>query len=134
MRLLITVQPRSQVGFWGTSITLSTSAAGSPPLSYQWQKDGVPIIGATETSLVLTNLQMTDGGGYTAVVTNLYGVDSSAPAYLTMNPAVVSLALYAGVTIDGVVGLTYGIQYSRRTDSVGMVSTDFLTGRTGYRC
>ena len=29
-----------------------------------------------------------------------------------MNPAGVSLALYAGITIEGVVGLTYGIQYS----------------------
>jgi hypothetical protein len=29
-----------------------------------------------------------------------------------MNPAGVSLALYAGVTIEGVVGLTYGIQCS----------------------
>jgi hypothetical protein len=53
---------------------------------------------------------MADAGGYVAVVTNFYGAASSAPAYLTMNPAGVSLALYAGVTIDGVVGLTYGIQ------------------------
>jgi len=29
-----------------------------------------------------------------------------------MNPAGVSLALYSGITIDGVVGLTYGIQFS----------------------
>jgi hypothetical protein len=44
------------------------------------------------------------------VVANAYGSTTSSNAYLTMNHAGVSLALYSGVTIDGVVGLTYGIQ------------------------
>jgi hypothetical protein len=35
---------------------------------------------------------------------------TSAPAYLTVNPAGVSIALYPGVTIDGVAGFTYGVQ------------------------
>ena len=61
---------------------------------------------------MLTNLQLTDAGNYSVVVTNDYGSTTSSNAYLTMNPAGVSLALYSGITIDGVVGLTYGIQYS----------------------
>jgi hypothetical protein len=81
-------------------------------LSYQWQKDTVPIAGAIGSSLVLTNLQMADAGNYSVVVTNDYGTTTSSNAYLTMKPAGVSLALYAGITIDGVVGLTYGIQYT----------------------
>ena len=55
---------------------------------------------------------MTDAGNYSVVVTNDCGTTTSSNAYLTMNPAGVSLALYSGITIDGVVGLTYGIQYS----------------------
>jgi hypothetical protein len=55
---------------------------------------------------------MTDAGYYSVVVTNECGSTTSSSAYLTMNPAGVFLALYAGITIDGVVGLTYGIQYS----------------------
>ena len=47
---------------------------------------------------------------YSVVVTNDYGGAISNPAILTMNPAGVSLDLYSGITIDGVVGLTYGIQ------------------------
>jgi len=35
------------------------------------------------------------------------------------NPAGVSLALYAGITIDGVVGLTCGIQYSTNLSIAG---------------
>jgi hypothetical protein len=46
------------------------------------------------------------------VITNGYGSAISSNAYLTVNPAGVSLALYSGITIDGAVGLTYGIQYS----------------------
>ena len=110
--LAITTQPRSQLGFWGKSATFTVAATGEQPMSYQWQKGGTPITGASDASLVLTNLQMTDAGAYSVVVTNVYGSVTSSPAILTMNPAGVSLALYAGVTIDGVVGLTYGIQYT----------------------
>jgi hypothetical protein len=109
---LITSQPQNQVGYWGKSVTFTVTVLGSPPLSYQWQKDSAPVTGGTGPSLVLTNLQLSDAGTYSVVVTNSLGSTTSSNAYLMMNPAGVSLALYAGVTIDGVVGLTYGIQFS----------------------
>jgi hypothetical protein len=105
-------QPSSQIGYWGKSVTLTVTAVGNSPLSYQWLKNATAIVGATGSSLFLTNLQMADAGNYLVVVTNAYGSTTSSNAYLTMNPAGVSLALYSGITIDGVVGLTYGIQYS----------------------
>jgi hypothetical protein len=108
----IKTQSRSQVGYWGKSVTFTVTAEGPAPLSYQWLKDGTPLPGATGSSLTLTNLQATDAAGYSVVVTNDYGSVTSSTAYLTVNPASVSLALYSGITIDGVVGLTYGIQYS----------------------
>ena len=109
---IITSQPHSQVGYWGKSVILTVTTAGTAPLSYQWLQNGTPIQGATGSSLVLTNLQLTNAGDYSVVVTNAYGSATSGNAYLTVNPAGVSLALYSGITIDGVVGLTYGIQYS----------------------
>jgi hypothetical protein len=109
---IITSQPRGQVGYWGKSVTLSVTAVGVPPLSYQWLKGGTPIDGGSGSSLVLTNLQLNDAGNYSVVVTNECGNTTSSNAFLTMNPAGVSLALYSGITIDGVVGLTYGIQCS----------------------
>ncbi|VXD15923.1 T9SS type A sorting domain-containing protein [Marinoscillum sp. 108] len=49
----------------------------SPPLpgvgtsdSYYWERDGVVISGATESTLTLTNLQASDGGEYVLYVTN----------------------------------------------------------------
>jgi hypothetical protein len=110
--VLITSQPQGQVGYWGKSVTLTVTGIGTTPFSYQWLKDGTPLGGASGSSLVLTNLQLTDAGNYSVVITNAYGSTTSSNAYLTMNPAGVSLALYSGITIDGVVGLTYGIQYN----------------------
>ncbi len=108
----IKVQPRNHVGYWGKSAIFTVTASGATPLSYQWRKDSVPISGATGSSLTLTNLQIGDAGNYSVVVTNSVGSATSSNAYLTMNPAGVSLALYSGITIDGVAGLTYGIQYN----------------------
>ena len=58
----------------------------------------------------LTNLAMTDGSAYTVVVSNYLGSVTSSPAMLMVNPAGISLGLYPGVTVDGVVGKTYGIE------------------------
>jgi hypothetical protein len=108
----IQVQPSSQLGYWGKSVSFSVRASGFAPLSFQWNKDEAPLAGATTNSLILTNLQMSDAGVYSVVITNVYGSVTSNPAILTMNPAGVSFALYGGVTIDGVVGFTYGVQYT----------------------
>ncbi len=108
----IQTQPPSQIGYWGKSVEFDVRASGAAPLVYQWLKDGTSIGGATNSSLVITNLQFSDAGSYSVVVTNLVGSITSNPAILAVNPAGVSVALYAGVTIDGVTGLTYGIQYT----------------------
>ena len=105
-------QPQSQLGFWGKSVAFNVSAIGTGLLTYQWQKGGQALAGATNSSLLLTNLQLTDAGIFSVVVTNVSGSVTSNPAVLTVNPAGVSIALDSGVTIDGVVGLTYGIQYT----------------------
>ena len=106
----ITNQPQSQLGYWGKSVTFSVGATGASPITYQWLKDNNPIADATNSVLLLSNLQTTNAGTYTVVVINPYGSTPSASATLTVNPAGMSIALYAGVTIDGVVGQTYGIQ------------------------
>jgi hypothetical protein len=108
--LRITHQPQSQLGYWGKSAMFTVEASGLPPISYQWQKDGTQIPGATDPSLTLTNLLMTDGGSYSVVVTNVQGSLTSKPAILTVNPAGVSVDLHIAVTIEGVVGYVYGVQ------------------------
>ena len=78
----ITTQPKGQVVVAGTSATNTVVAVGPDPLSYQWSKDGTTLAGATNASLVLTNVQRGDDGTYTVVVSNPNGSVSSLPAPL----------------------------------------------------
>jgi Ig-like domain-containing protein/prolyl oligopeptidase family protein len=80
----ITTQPESQSVSLGANVTFSVNATGSAPLAYQWQKDSTELVGSTETTLVLTNVQSTHAGDYRVVVTNVGGVVSSAVAHLTV--------------------------------------------------
>ena len=113
----ITQQPVNQIGYLGSSVTFHVTATGDPLPSYQWQKDGASIIEATGTSLVLTNLQATNAGRYKVVVSNPVGSITSSNAYLTIRPSDLALALYSGLTIEGAVGQTYGIQCSTNLDN-----------------
>ena len=106
----ISRQPQSQLGFWGKNVTFTVVAYGEPPLRFQWWEKGAPMSDATNSSVTLTNLQLGGAGVYQVFITNVYGSITSNPAILTVNPAGVSIALYSGVTIDGVEGFTYGIQ------------------------
>ena len=53
-----------------------------------------------------------NAGNYAVRATDSAGIFLSSNAYLTTNPAGVSLALSPGLTLTGIVGLTYGIQYN----------------------
>ena len=66
-----------------------TCSSRSPPrvlgcLSYQWQFNGANIAGASNTNLTLTNVQPTNAGSYTVVVTNSLASVTSAVAVLTV--------------------------------------------------
>ena len=69
----------------GTGKTLSATVSGTPPLLFQWTFEGVPIPGATNLSLVLSNVQPEIAGTYHLLVTNDYGWLSSSGSALTVN-------------------------------------------------
>ncbi len=82
--LAITGQPQSQTVAVGANPAFNVTATGSAPFSYQWQFNGSAISGATTTILSLNNVQTTDSGNYTVVVTNTVGSVTSAVAVLTV--------------------------------------------------
>jgi hypothetical protein len=49
--------PESQTVYPGATITMSVAVSGAATLSYQWQSNGVAIPGATQPTLVLTNVE-----------------------------------------------------------------------------
>jgi alpha-tubulin suppressor-like RCC1 family protein len=78
----ITLQPVSQSVARGASVQLTSFAVGMQPMSYQWQHDGLSLPGATNSSLMLTNFQGADIGGYRLMVANALGMTNSASAFL----------------------------------------------------
>ncbi|HWS87967.1 MAG TPA: immunoglobulin domain-containing protein [Pyrinomonadaceae bacterium] len=80
----ITSHPATQTVVTGGSALFGVIAAGTAPLSYQWYKDGSLIPGATTSSLSLSNVQETDEGGYSVVVSNAAGTAASNTATLTV--------------------------------------------------
>src|SRR5262245_43271056 len=82
----ITTQPASQTVFAGANVGFSVAASGTPPLAFQWKKGGNNITGATAATLSLTNVQLSDAGSYTVVVSNEAGSATSNAAILTVNP------------------------------------------------
>ncbi len=61
----------------------SIKAAGSY-IKYQWQKDGIDIVGAISTTLKINNVAPSDNGGYTCIVTGNKGSLTSDVATLTV--------------------------------------------------
>jgi hypothetical protein len=78
----ILVQPENQVIFAGDSATFSVLADGTPPLSYQWWFNSLPISGATESAYTATKAQPANIGSYVATVANAATSTSSVPAFL----------------------------------------------------
>ena len=89
----ITTQPASRTVTAGQSATFTVAASGTAPLSYQWQKDGANLAGATSATLTLSSVTSANAGSYRAVVSNSAGSATSAAATLTVNPAVVAPAI-----------------------------------------
>lgn len=113
----ITTQPADASVAAGQTVSFSVVAAGAAPISYQWQRNGVDIEGATAAiySLVATGLD--DGATFAAKLTNSCNdgntftriatltVTTSAPV-LTITPQPVSLSVMAGSQATFTVGGT----------------------------
>ena len=81
----ITTQPGNQTVAAGQVATFGVIATGTAPLSYQWQKAGVNISGATSSSYTTTATTMADNGSqFRVVVSNSAGNSTSKSATLTV--------------------------------------------------
>lgn len=71
----------------GGDARFQVSAAGTPPLSYEWRFNGKAIPGESGPSLVITNVQPVDAGDYTVLVGNMVGSAMSQVASLEVVPS-----------------------------------------------
>lgn len=81
----ITQPPLAQIDAAGGTANFTVTATGTGPLSYQWQKDGANIPGATDPALAVANAQLANQGAYRVLVTNAFATATSAAVALTVN-------------------------------------------------
>jgi hypothetical protein len=83
----ILIAPVSATVKAGGNATFTVAAAGLGNLTYQWQKGGVNLPGATKPTLSVSGAGATNAGKYTVVVSNGIGNVTSSTATLTVNIA-----------------------------------------------
>ncbi len=87
----ITTQPANQMVINGQTATFSVVATGTAPLSYQWQRGGANINGATSSSYTTPAVVSADSGAtFLVIVTNAAGSVTSNSATLTVITALPS--------------------------------------------
>ena len=82
--VVITTQPQSQTVTAGNTATFTVTATGTPSLAYQWQKDGIDVLGARSATLRLYRIRAVDAGKYKVIVTNSVSKVTSSEATLTV--------------------------------------------------
>ena len=81
----ITVQPQDAIICNGEAAEFFVEAEGTPPLRYQWRRDGLSIFGATDSVYRIESVGPdADNHEYDVIVSNDSGQDVSDPALLTV--------------------------------------------------
>ncbi len=103
----IVVEPNDRSANLGDSASFNVGVAGNVPMTFQWFKDGNPILGATSVVLVIEAVQINDAGVYWVAVTNSYGWVCSREAQLTLNhpPTITSQPNDLTVNLGGEVSI-----------------------------
>ena len=80
----ITSSPASVAVALGSNATFSVRATGQAPLSIRWLFNGSVIPGAVSSNYTIASAQLTNAGGYVAVVSNSYASVSTSPGFLSV--------------------------------------------------
>ena len=81
---VITVPPANQTASVFADATFHVSATGVAPLSYQWRFNNADLSGMTNATLPITDVQRTNAGTYSVVVTDATGSITNQGASLTI--------------------------------------------------
>jgi hypothetical protein len=81
---LIVTQPQSQPSYVGGSVTFGVGVVSALPVTNQWYVGTTALAGQTNSTLTLSDLQLTNAANYSVVVGNANGTTNSAVAVLTV--------------------------------------------------
>ncbi len=121
---VITTQPQSRTIAVGQNATLAVMVSGSPPLRYQWRKNGINLSGGTNSMLSLNSVNFSNSGNYSVAIDNAAGSAASAAAYLAVLSANTSMNLTGrvfnasgGPVLNATVTLSAGLNAYTQTNT-----------------
>ena len=134
---IIQTPPQTQTGEAASAVGLRVKASSPLPLFYFWYLNATNLLGSgTNGQLDLTNVQSSQSGAYTVVVSNVLGAVTSAPAMLNVT-APVERRPVPGIKVTGETASLLNVDYANSLSpapnwtTLGSVS---LTSTTGYCC
>jgi hypothetical protein len=95
--------PQSIAAAPGGNVTFQVGFTGAPPIRIQWRHGQQLIAGATNVTLMLTNVQFVDDGQYSVIASNSFGLVESLQGTLTVlvRPAITVQPLSQSVVAGG---------------------------------
>jgi len=111
--------------FTGQSNTLSVRANAALPTGYYWRKDGTTIAFNSISNYTLNNLQVTNTGSYSVILSNAYGAATSSVVALTVVGAPTNSSYAAAVLADK------PLAYWRLDETSGTLARDYVGGNNG---
>jgi hypothetical protein len=98
----VLAQPVGGTNVAGSTMTLTASISGIPAPTLEWQFNGASLPGATNATLILSDLQLTNAGSYVLYATNSVGWTNTSPAVVTVQALSAELVgewTFAGQTL-----------------------------------
>lgn len=114
--------PTNQALVVGSATTFTTVAAGTPPFSYKWKKNGATLAGANENSITLSSATLNDAGVYSVIVTGANGSVTNSATLTLQSPTNLVAAIAADqLTLSWPVGYTgWRLQWQTNTLDAGL--------------
>jgi len=101
---VILAQPQNQFASTNATAVFSVSAVGTPLLTYQWIFNETNVLAdATNTHLILPTVSLADAGNYFVVISNAFGVVTSAVAVLTVSETNAAPIIALTQPLDGAI-------------------------------
>jgi hypothetical protein len=92
----------------GSTGILHVVASGTPPLSYQWDFNSNPIVGATSSTLQIHGITYSNAGLYTVVVSNACGSVTGYVRVAVTRPLPWQTGIWSVETITNPLAATFG--------------------------
>jgi hypothetical protein len=108
----LSVPPASAALNPGAVLSLSVTASGTAPITYQWRRNGVAISGATSASYTVASVAAADAGSYDVIVSNVVGGVTSPSATVTVSAPVAVTAQPVGGSVNPGAGKTFSVTAS----------------------